>query len=339
MNIRIPIFYILGLLLTLTISCNNPSATDENKDVANQETVKKAVNHVESVLEYFESKGDFINSKKVPTMVKTQDVFDNLGKFLIVDLRKKEDFAIGHIKGAKNVELNNLLDFMSKVTPSEFEKIVMVCYDGQVASYATSVLRLLDYTNIFAMKFGMSSWDKESAKDNWVAKISNDFADKLETKDNPKNEKGDYPVLESSKNKAIDVLEERVALVLKEGLKPYMLEAKDVFEAPEKYYIMNYWPKEKYDLGHIPTAVQYDPKKSLGRKTFLNTLPTDKPIVVYCYTGQHAAFVTAYLRILNYDAHVLAYGANSFMNGEMAKKEGWHAFEADKKVLNFKLEK
>ena len=42
----------------------------------------------------------------------------------------------------------------------------------------------------------------------------------------------------------------------------------------------------------------------------LDTLPTDKPIVVYCWTGQTSAQVTPYLRILGYDAYSMLYGMN-----------------------------
>ena len=40
----------------------------------------------------------------------------------------------------------------------------------------------------------------------------------------------------------------------------------------------------------------------------LNTLPKDKPIGVYCYTGQTSAQMTAYLQMLGYDAKTVLYG-------------------------------
>ena len=44
----------------------------------------------------------------------------------------------------------------------------------------------------------------------------------------------------------------------------------------------------------------------------LNLLPTDKTIVVYCYTGQTSNQVMTYLRMLGYDAASLSYGVNGF---------------------------
>ncbi len=42
----------------------------------------------------------------------------------------------------------------------------------------------------------------------------------------------------------------------------------------------------------------------------LKTLPTDKTIVVYCYTGQTSANMAAYLQVLGYDAKSLLFGAS-----------------------------
>jgi rhodanese-related sulfurtransferase len=88
------------------------------------------------------------------------------------------------------------------------------------------------------------------------------------------------------------------------------------------YYTMCYWPEDKYlNNGHLPGAVQYTPKKSLSRATYLNTLPVDRQSVIYCYSGQHSKFVAAYLRMLGYDAKSLAYGANGFIHQVMAETE------------------
>ena len=59
--------------------------------------------------------------------------------------------------------------------------------------------------------------------------------------------------------------------------------------------------------------MQYTPKESLKLSADLKTLPTDKPVVVYCYTGQTSANLAAYLRLLGYDARTLLYGANGMI--------------------------
>ena len=63
--------------------------------------------------------------------------------------------------------------------------------------------------------------------------------------------------------------------------------------------------------GHIPGAFQFTPAQSLGLNQMLGNLPTDKPIVVYCWTGQQSSQLTAYLIMLGYEAYSLSYGANN----------------------------
>jgi len=67
----------------------------------------------------------------------------------------------------------------------------------------------------------------------------------------------------------------------------------------------------------------------LKRAGQLNTLPTDRPIVIYCFSGQHSAFVPAFLRLLGYNAKGLIYGTNGFMHDVMVKEGIRSAFSAD----------
>ncbi len=231
------------------------------------------------------------------------------------------------------VKFDEILSYMKSINPNRYEKIVIVCYSGQKAGYATSVLRHLGYANVYSMKWGMSSWnEKTSAK--WVNNISDKYSSELETSGNKMNSTDAYPVIKTEKTSNYNILKQRADDVIKDA--KFIVKAEKVFSETDKYYIINYWPKKFYDIGHIKGAVQYTPKKSLTSDTFLKTLPSDKPILVYCFTGQHAAYVVAYLRILGYDAYSLAYGANSFMHKKM-KSEIGHDFDASSHIKNYEL--
>ena len=51
--------------------------------------------------------------------------------------------------------------FESGIKPFEYDRIILVSEDGQQASYTTCLLRLMGYGNVFAMRWGMSSWNKK----------------------------------------------------------------------------------------------------------------------------------------------------------------------------------
>jgi rhodanese-related sulfurtransferase len=313
-------------------ACNNQAAQEEI--VVGQTNL---ANESEALVNFLEKSGDYINSAESPSLIDANDVSENGKKYLVLDIRINEDYVAGHIDGAINTPANEVLQYLELTeSAAAYEKVVIACYSGQNASYITSVLRMLGYGNVYALKFGMSSWNKATAS-HWLENISNKFVAQLEQNGNPKNAKSALPQLNTESANAYDVLYKQAFKVLDEGLNPAKIKAEEVFADPSKYYIINYWPLEQYAVGHIPGAVQYQPKKTLATSRDLTTLPSDKPIVVYCYTGQNAAFVTAFLRVLGYDAKVLLYGANFFMNGKMKSDPILgNAFSVEK-INNFPL--
>ena len=333
---------VLFILSQVFMSCRNEPKTNQNSIVNTEQQEKAQTQQIDEfnlLADYLKKSGNYINSPYCPAMIDAQKVYENLNNknYLVIDIRKPEHFEQGHIKGAQNVNYHDIVNyFENQIQPADYEKIAIVCYSGQAASYVTSLLNMMGYDNVYAMKFGMSAWNKENAKNYWLKNISDKYIDKLETKDQPKHKAGSYPKLYTGETEVKNILNKQAENILMDPFKSKLVSADDVFNNKDKYYVINYWPKDHYLQGHIPDAVQYTPKKSLSKDTFLNTLPTDKPIVIYCFTGQHASMVAAYLNLLGYDARVLKYGANSFMHSKLVKNK-WHPF-TPKKIHNFKLE-
>lgn len=329
---------ILLLFVSITIlvtSCNS----DELKDVkALSDTTSVIQNESEALFNLLEKSGNFINQKKIPTMLSVEKVVAGKNQIHIIDIREHKDYVAGHLDGAVNVSFENLLSYMkNEISASAFDKIVIVCHSNHKASYATMMFRLLGFDNVYSMKWGMSSCDKETALKYWQKNSTNNFASKLETKGTFKGKKGKYPTIKTGAKTSYGILEARVKSLLEN--QSFTVTADYVFKNPSKFYIINYWSLANYAKGHIQGAIQYNPKKSLTRETQLLTLPTDKPIAVYCFTGQHAAFVVAYLQILGYDAYVVKYGANGFMHSSLTSLNIGHAFDMKKHFKQYPLVK
>lgn len=293
------------------------------------------------LIEYFEQHGNYINSAEVPSIMEPATVYDLRNEnILIIDLRPRDQFHAGHIEHSLNVRPAEVFHFFrNRIDPMAFEYIVFTCNNGHASGYVASIMRLLGVNNAFAMRFGLSGWDPVIAEKYWLANISGHLEGDLEFSDNPKHKAGIYPAIATGKSNLTEMLFERAEMLLSEPYHAYTLSISDFMEDPENYYTLCYWPQEKYiNNGHLPGAVQYDPKKSLTSDAYLNTLPTDKPIVVYCYSGHHSSFVAAYLRLLGYDAFNLAYGANGFMHGTMQRTESrpTRTFQADL-IMGFPL--
>ncbi len=317
--------YFLSIIFFALIFLNTACSNDNPNNKKTIEEPKKEIKENEALATFLEQSGNFINNRRIPTLISAEDVRANLKKYLIIDVRRHGDYVNGHINGAVNVTPGDLVSYMKKnVAAGTYDKIVMVCYDGHRASFSAMMLQLLGYSNVYSMKWGMSSWDINTANKKWLKRISDKYASKLETTENQKLPKTQLPDIHTGKILGYDILEARVDTVLKR-LK-FEIGIDKVMENPDDYYIVNYWPEYNYKKGHLPGAVQYTPKLSLIRDAQLLTLPTDKPIVVYDYTGQHASFVAAYLQVSGYDAYALTYGANSFMHSKMISMKIGHTF-------------
>ncbi len=115
------------------------------------------------LLNYFETNGDFINSPEMPSLVTVEDVFNNSSNYLIVDVRKKEQYALGNIDGSIQKDPHLLVSFLDSINYAAFDKIVLVSRTGEASSFYNCLLRLLGYSNTYSMKFGMAMWNSDFA--------------------------------------------------------------------------------------------------------------------------------------------------------------------------------
>lgn len=323
------LLYLLAFVLPLSFALSGFSiATDNNSEppVSTGET--------EILLEFLEGNRNFVNTDAAPAIIPADEVKKNLKneKYHVIDIRTETWFEYGHIKNASNVLSTDLLTyFENSITPADFDKIVLVCYSGQSAAYFTSLLRIAGYDNVYSMNWGMSSWRVDFAENSWLKNTKDDFADKVVTEASEKGPKGTLPALSTGKTEAEAILRARLEELFATPYKESIAKSSDVFANPGSYYIVDYNRMDRYEKGHIPNAVQYEPNGSLTSTADLMTLPADKKIVVNGTTGQETAYVVAYLDVLGYDASNIAYGANSYMHNTL-KDNGWGAFT--KKEVN-----
>ena len=307
----------------LTIICLSFFVLGFSQTDVSLETTNDTKSEFEILVNYLQENGNFINSDLAPALVLPDELRKNVKneKYLVLDIRSESWFDYGHIKNARNVSGPGLLEyFETEISPPDYDKIVIVCYSGQSASYYSSLLRLSGYDNVFSLKWGMSSWRVDFAENSWLKNIKNDFAGKLETEVNIMPEERAFPVLNTGKTTGEEILRARLTELFKVPYKEFILKSEVVFETPEDFFVVHYWDEEFYALGHIPGAVYYQPQFSLDFNANLTTLPVDRKIAVYGENGLDAAFVVAYLNVLGYDVGNIAYGANGFMNKILKEK-------------------
>lgn len=295
------------------------------------------------LLKDLKENGDYVNSQNFPSLIKASIVHESLGSnILVVDLRSPELFKKGHIKGAVNKKFSELPGYFEKgIKPFEFDKIIMVCDNGAIASYTTSLLRLMGYGNVYAMRWGMSAWNKSYADEGWLKNVSGKYESKLENTANERVPGTSMPDLKTGFTSGEEVSQARFKKLFEEGTSNVLISADEVFSDPSKYYIINLERKDKYEDGHILGAVRYKPESTLGFTEEMASIPADKTVVVYCGTGHNSGFATAYFRLFGYDARTLNYGNNGFMYNKMVSQRAqlsWLPFTTED-VNNFEVVK
>jgi rhodanese-related sulfurtransferase len=341
------IFPLLIIIFVLLAGCTSNKSGNKSADqsVKAQELVASLVigNETHLLLKDLEMNGDYVNSQVFPSLIKASIVHESLGKnILIIDLRSQELFFEGHIKGAVNKRFEDLPGyFESGIKPFEYDKIILVCEDGQVSSFTTCLLRLMGYGNIYSMRWGMSAWNSICAKQGWMKGVSGKYEANLESKENEKPGAKGMPELWTGKSSGEEVAAARFHRLFEQGTANILITADEVFSNPQKYFIINLERKDKYENGHIPGAIRYKPEATLGIKEVMATIPSDKTVVVYCGTGHNSGFATAFLRLFGYDARTLRYGNNSFMYDKMIKERvslSWLPF-TEAEINNFETVK
>lgn len=291
-----------------------PAVSETAAPVIDQETIL--------LLKDLEERGDYVNSQYFPSLIKASIVYEELGENnLVIDLRAANQYSAGHIEGAVSKQFGELPDYFEKgIKPFEYDRIILVCDDGQLSSYTTSLLRMMGYGNVFAMRWGMGGWNNRYAGTGWMHGLSSKYEDRLEVSTNETPAPAGMPVLGTGLKTGSEISDARFRKLFEQGTENIIITVDEVFADPSEFFVINLERKDKYDAGHIPGAVRYKSEATLGFPDMMATIPTDKITVVYCGTGHNSAFASAFLRLFGYDARTLKYGNNSFMYNKMTEE-------------------
>lgn len=82
---------------------------------------------------------------------------------IILDVREKDEYDAGHIKGAILIPYTEIATKASKMIPDKNAKILVYCRSGRRSKIASEQLILIGYTNIFEFG-GIIDWPYEIEK-------------------------------------------------------------------------------------------------------------------------------------------------------------------------------
>lgn len=305
------------LLLVLPILINTSCKKEEEQETPDpaftilKDFLKAEGKDLPSIIAYSDSKDGvkFV----APPPATAADVPAFIEKYTIFDLRSAEAFAAGHVEGATNIAFSDILT-SAAAAPSD-KPILTICYTGQTACYATALLRLSGYRKAQALKWGMAGWNSNFSEkwDNGIGNIA-EGSNNWTTNQTATKTFAD-PTLTETMTDGQTLLDARIATVVADGFKG--VGASDVLTNPTDYCINNFFDEDPHtSYGHIAGSYRIKPLSIAGGE--INNLDPSAKVVTYCYTGQTSAVVTAFLRVLGYDAYSLKFGMNGLYNSNSA---------------------
>ena len=133
------------VLVLLTIFYTNAPASDVE--------FKKAAN---SFLKDIHKKGFYlVDPEEVNNLIESnQDIY-------ILDVRTPYEVSMGRIPGAVSIRLNALMENLEELPENEEKPIYVYCRNAIRSAYATAILRVFGYSEVFNISGGFKAWEDE----------------------------------------------------------------------------------------------------------------------------------------------------------------------------------
>ena len=81
---------------------------------------------------------------------------------MIVDVRRPDEFATGHVPGARNIPHNEIAARLHELGGKQHEEVVVYCESGRRAAIAQGILEQAGFTQVRHLEGDMQSWRKRN---------------------------------------------------------------------------------------------------------------------------------------------------------------------------------
>jgi rhodanese-related sulfurtransferase len=86
----------------------------------------------------------------------------NQAKTLVLDVRNPDEFASGHLPGAKNIPIDELANRLGEIEKSKSHIVITVCQSGVRSGTAVSILNKAGFEQAFSLDGGVAEWKAQS---------------------------------------------------------------------------------------------------------------------------------------------------------------------------------
>ncbi len=327
LSIFLSLLLLVGLIVTgcgqaqpaATTTAPAPSTAPATPPAPTSTPAEDPLKAVKPAIEtYFNDIGSKVtNSYKITEKDLKDELNKNPDKYVILDIRRADAYAQGHIKGAINVpygaDIAKNLDNIRAIAKDK--TLIVACYTGQTAGQTDSLLNAAGIKTL-SLNFGMGGSSVGLDTRGWMGQ-------KYPVVTEPATMPSAPAV--ASPSKAIDdAVKKYFNEMPQDSYKIDLPAMKDALaKEPDKYYIVDVRKAEDYAKGHIKGAVNvpYGPDVAKNLDS-IKDKSKGKTVIVYCYTGQTAGQTDSLLNIFGITTKSLnfGFGMDGFDKGWSADK-------------------
>ena len=96
---------------------------------------------------------------QLPISVFVRDRVNQSRSWFIVDVREADEYAAGHIDGAINIPLHEIVKNLGKFPNSKSAPILLYCHSQKRATHALVILHELGYLKVFNLEGGFAAYE------------------------------------------------------------------------------------------------------------------------------------------------------------------------------------
>ncbi len=82
----------------------------------------------------------------------------NREKAVVIDVCEANEFAAGHVGGAKNIPLNQLQEKLPALVKNKALPVILVCQSGARSNRAVAIAKKLGYEQAQSLGGGLGAW-------------------------------------------------------------------------------------------------------------------------------------------------------------------------------------
>jgi rhodanese-related sulfurtransferase len=85
----------------------------------------------------------------------------NQGKSIVIDVREPSQFAVGHVRDAKNIPLKELPGRIPELDKFKSKNVIVTCQTGMQSAKAATQLKRAGFNEVVSLNGGLTAWQAQ----------------------------------------------------------------------------------------------------------------------------------------------------------------------------------